>query len=176
VTSELRPVPDFDDLLASDEGHLFLKQDDGALHRVEPCRRKDGYLLANLKKDGRWLPYSVHRLVASAWYGKPDGPRTVTRHLDGNRANNVPSNLRFGSVADNVADAVQAGRLRKGSAHPNSRLTEADVESIRHAIAMNVTYQTIGDHWGVTKSTVCDIARGRTWRSEPTAAVAAVSP
>jgi len=49
------------------------------------------------------------------------------------------------------------------------------VDSIRHAIAMKVPYRTIGDHWGVTKSTVCDIATGRTWR-EPPAAGAAVSP
>jgi hypothetical protein len=39
-----------------------------------------------------------------------------------------------------------------------------------------VPYKTIADHFGITPSTVCYINRGRTWRSEPTAAVAAVGP
>jgi hypothetical protein len=38
---------------------------------------------------------------------------------------------------------------------------------------MKVPYKVICDHFGVTRSTVCDIHLGRTWRSEPTAAVAA---
>jgi hypothetical protein len=41
---------------------------------------------------------------------------------------------------------------------------------------MKAPYKVIADHFGITRSTVCDIHRGRTWRKEPTAAVAAVAP
>jgi hypothetical protein len=41
---------------------------------------------------------------------------------------------------------------------------------------MKAPYKVIADHFGITRSTVCGIHRGRTWRKEPTAAVAAVAP
>jgi hypothetical protein len=175
VTTELRPVPDYPALLASDDGHVFKQYDDGTLRRLPERVRDDGYVVVDAKKGGKWAPRTVHRLVAAAFIRKPEGPWEVTRHLDNDRRNNSASNLRLGSPADNSLDAVQAGRTRKGSAHPNSRLTEADVEAIRHAIGMKVRYRIIAEHFGITPSTVCDIHRGRTWRRESTA-VAAVPP
>jgi hypothetical protein len=175
VTTELRPVPDYPGLLASDDGHIFKQQEDGGLLRLNEYTRTDGYVVVNAKKDGKWGPRTVHRLVAAAFYGKPAGPWVVTRHLDNDRQNNHRENLCLGSPADNVADAVQAGRIRKGTGHPNARLTESDVASIRAAVAMKVRYQVIAEHFGITRSTVCDIHRGRTWRRESTA-VAVVGP
>jgi hypothetical protein len=175
VTTELRPVPDYPCLLASDDGHVFKKYDDGTLRRLPERVRDDGYVVVDAKKGGKWAPRTVHRLVAAAFIRQPEGPWEVTRHLDNNRANNAYQNLRLGSPAQNSADAVQAGRIRKGTAHPHARLTESDVAAIRAAVAMKVPYKVIADHFGITKSTVCDIHRGRTWRREM-AAVAAVAP
>lgn len=176
MTTELRPVPDYDALFASNDGHIFKQQKDGTLRRLPERVRNDGYVVVDGKKGGKWAPRTVHRLVAAAFIRKPEGPWEVTRHLDNDRRNNSASNLRLGSPAQNSADAVQAGRIRKGTGHPNARLTESDVASIRAAIAMKVPYKVIGEHFGVTPSTVCDIHRGRTWRRESTAAVAAVTP
>ncbi len=171
MTTELRPVPDYDALFASDDGHVFKRQQDGTLRRLPERVRDDGYVVVDAKKGGKWAPRTVHRLVAAAFIRRPDGPHEVTRHLDNDRRNNSASNLRLGSPAQNSADAVQAGRIRKGTAHPHARLSESDVAAIRAAIAMKVRYKVIGEHFGITPSTVCDINRGRTWR-EPAASVA----
>lgn len=175
MTTELLPVPDYPGLLASNDGHIYKQYDNGALRRLPERVRDDGYVVVDAKKGEKWAPRTVHRLVAAAFIRKPEGPHEVTRHLDNDRRNNSASNLRLGSPAQNSADAVQAGRIRKGTAHPNCRLTEFDVAAIRHAIGMKVRYQVIAEHFGITPSTVCDIHRRRTWR-EPTAAVAAVAP
>ena len=164
MTNELRPVPDLPDLLASDGGEIYRRYPDGRLRRLKQTRRRDGYHIVNAKKGGKWAPHYVHRLVASAWYGAPDGPGTVTRHLDGNRQNNDHRNLRLGSAAENVADTVKSGRMRKGAEHPNARLTLADVVAIKHALMLGVSYNVAANHWGVTKAAIADIARGRTWR------------
>ena len=56
---------------------------------------KDGYL--RLKYLGRW--FSVAVIVALAFHGPPE-----VRHLDGNRQNNKPGNLAWGSRRDNERD------------------------------------------------------------------------
>lgn len=46
-------------------------------------------------------PVKVHRLVLEAFIGPSN---LITRHLDGNPANNVLSNLAWGTPAENSAD------------------------------------------------------------------------
>jgi hypothetical protein len=66
--------------------------------------------------DGRRIERFVHALVAEAFHGpRPEG--ADTRHLDGDKANNAASNLRFGSRSENELDKVRHG------AHHNARKT-----------------------------------------------------
>ena len=59
----------------------------------------------------------VHQLVALAFHGpRPEG--LETRHLDGNKLNNTPENLAYGTHAENMADA---------SIHYWERLTFEDI-------------------------------------------------
>lgn len=48
--------------------------------------------------------WSVHRLVCLAWHGLPSHPSLEVRHLDGDRLNNVPGNLAWGTARDNARD------------------------------------------------------------------------
>lgn len=53
----------------------------------------------------------VHRLVAAAFHGPcPEG--LEVRHLDGVRTNNVPTNLAYGTHAENIRDTVRHGTFR----------------------------------------------------------------
>jgi|SRR5215469_5923115 len=56
---------------------------------------EDGY--AMVKVGGR--PRHVHVLVQLAWAGPPE-----VRHLDGNKSNNKPENLAWGSRVENEQD------------------------------------------------------------------------
>ncbi|MBN9520993.1 HNH endonuclease [bacterium] len=116
MTSELRPVPDYPGLLASDDGHIFKQQGDGSLHLLKERSRTDGYVVVDAKKDGKWAPRTVHRLVAAAFYRQPEGPWEVTRHLDNDRGNNCASNLRSArrpTTSPTPSRPVACGRARR---------------------------------------------------------------
>lgn len=49
----------------------------------------------------------VHRLVAEAFHGPSDLPHV--RHLDSDKLNNTPSNLAWGTAAENIHDNVVRG-------------------------------------------------------------------
>jgi hypothetical protein len=51
---------------------------------------------------------TVHRVVAEAFHG-PLPPEMQVRHLDGNRENNAPSNLAYGTRSENMQDQVRHG-------------------------------------------------------------------
>ena len=53
----------------------------------------------------------VHRAVLTAFEG-PRPPNIVVRHKDSDRANNVLTNLEWGTRVENAADTEAAGRLR----------------------------------------------------------------
>lgn len=59
---------------------------------------RDGYLTVELQGLGGRL---VHRLVAKAFVPNPDNKPCVN-HIDGNKQNNVPSNLEWVTIAENT--------------------------------------------------------------------------
>lgn len=76
---------------------------------LSPGPRSRGYLQVNLSLHGVVKPYSVHVLVAAAFHGpRPKGMEI--RHLDGNKANNQPSNLAYGTSSENKQDAIRHGQ------------------------------------------------------------------
>lgn len=70
--------------------------------------RKGGYLGGNLSHDGERINFEVHVMAAEAWHGpRPSGMQV--RHLDGNKLNNDPTNLAWGTFSANMLDKVQHG-------------------------------------------------------------------
>jgi hypothetical protein len=70
---------------------------------------KDTYL--RVKHRGRW--YGVAVLVCLAWHGPPE-----IRHLNGDRQDNKPGNLAWGSRRDNERDKRENRRKEKISHRP----------------------------------------------------------
>ena len=70
---------------------------------------RDGYWRVTLSGGGRRSgPVLVHRLLMEAFTGPcPEGEET--RHLDGNRANCVLSNLAYGTHDENMQDMIRHG-------------------------------------------------------------------
>lgn len=67
-----------------------------------------GYLLVRPSVNGQAKTRPIHQLVCEAWYGpRPEG--AVVRHLDGNRQNNTPGNLKWGTPAENSEDMLLHG-------------------------------------------------------------------
>lgn len=72
---------------------------------LRPSVTKRGYQHVIL--DGRRWP--VHHLVLEAFVASRPFPRAETRHLDGDPSHNWPTNLLWGTRADNAADKRRHG-------------------------------------------------------------------
>lgn len=122
--------------------------------------RADGYQTVYIDRAPRYL----HRLVCEAFHGPaPEG--FVAAHGDGARARNVPSNLRWASYAENEADKLRHGTKAQGSRSGTSKLTEAEVISIRSAYRLGLgTQAAIGAAFGVAQTKISDIVNYKTWK------------
>jgi hypothetical protein len=114
---EWRPVNGYEDLYeVSDRGNVrpYGKPD----LRKRPSRK--GYWTVTLYRSGRRKTVMVHRIVIVAWYGRPaDG--LEARHLDGVNTNNLPSNLAWGTKAENEHDKLLHGTARPKLSHKTCR-------------------------------------------------------
>lgn len=141
---------------------------------LKAYRDKSGYLVIYLQRDGESKQYrfTVHKLVALVFLGPPAFPEAVVRHKDGSGrlgygANNNVSNLEWGTQAENVQDSVLHGKVKRGSSHPRSRLTEDVVAQIKQAIVNREGFEDIAKRFNVSSGLVWSIARTGSWAHVP---------
>jgi len=70
------------------------------------CPNKAGYIIYVLSKNGKTKSFRGHRLVAKTWAGKS---QLLCCHNDGNKINNVVSNLRWDDCCGNQQDRIKHG-------------------------------------------------------------------
>lgn len=76
-----------------------------------------------------------------------------------------PAHLFLGSPADNMADMVAKGRQTRGVDAPKARLTSPQVLVVKAAYESgHVSYDDLAEAFGVTKSSVYAIVKGKSWR------------
>lgn len=127
---------------------------------VKPILGSRRYLVVNLTASGRRSQVFLHKIVAEAFIGsRPDG--FVACHCDGDRMNNVPSNLRWDSQKSNIADKFDHGTWQYGEAIGNSKLTDADVMTIRKS-GMRIC--EVVRMYGISKTNAARVVHGETWR------------
>lgn len=142
-----------------------------AVGDVRSCRRGDwrllkpglagnGYFTVALN-DGESI--CIHRLVAEAFIENPDGRRTVN-HKDGVKTNNVVGNLEWATFSENLIHARKMDRERLGGRQACSKLTLNDVLEIISLRGIGAEYKALAEAYNVSKSAICHILKGRTWR------------
>lgn len=132
---------------------------------LRPCRVSSGYLAINL---GRRVTVSVHRLVAEAFLPPVCGGSHVN-HIDGDKGNNVLSNLEWCSQQENNIHARRVLGKCLGEEHGLSKLTWDKVEDIRSRVGQ--TAEEIGREFSVTGACIRQIQLGKTWRQRPSHSV-----
>jgi hypothetical protein len=92
--------------------------------------KKNGYILSYVNKKGGYLSViltdkhknkytKMHRLVASAFVPNPFA-KTNVNHIDGNKQNNISTNLEWVTPKENTAHAIQLGLVSlEGLIHYN---------------------------------------------------------
>jgi len=72
-----------------------------------------GYLSTTLWKNGKGSSSSIHRLVALAYIPNPENKPQVN-HIDGDKSNNIVSNLEWATRSENVKHAYDTGLTKIG--------------------------------------------------------------
>lgn len=92
------------------KGERYSVRDNGAVyrHKRKGKRKRPNDNEWTFGKENNSNPYllhsgvRVHRIVATAFHGKPDDPKYVVDHIDTNCRNNRPENLRWLSRLENA--------------------------------------------------------------------------
>lgn len=94
----------------------------------------NGYLYTTLSINGKKKNFFVHRLVAYTFIGHPANDRLEINHIDGNKENNIPSNLEWVTSSQNTQHSFDTGLQSKkvlSIRQHNRKLTPLDVVHIK---------------------------------------------
>ena len=124
---------------------------------IYPKRAKSGYATLTL----RMFPHMslLHQYVIRHYHGEPKSAKSVTRHLCGRGAFGCvrPDHLLWGTQKENGADTSRHGTQAK-------KLTEKKVRKIRQLARDGAKRKDLAAMFGVDKSTIGDVLRGKIWR------------
>ena len=111
LSMRIRIMSEFEkEVECSFKGKRYSVRDDGSIFRHAPDGKKPTKL-DNVWTYGKYNPKTgyaefggerVHRIVATAFHGPAPSPQHVVDHIDTNRRNNRPENLRWVSKLENI--------------------------------------------------------------------------
>ncbi len=109
---------------------------------------------------------TVHRLVAEAFIDNPQNLAQVN-HIDGNKKNNSVSNLEWVTNEENIRKGVELRLFQYGEKHHAVTLTKTQVKEIRQKyIPMVYSSLKLAKEYGVSKPTILNIVKFKTWKYE----------
>lgn len=153
----------------SDQGRVrsFLFSKTGRLMNLDAD--SNGYVRVHFQFKKTWL---LHRLVATVFLPNPLSLPAVN-HVDGNKRNNVASNLAWVSHGENMRHSwrhLETYKNRvamspRGEENRNAKLRAEDVLAIRAAYTNGgVSYSQLAGQFGVTKNNIGAIVRKQNWK------------
>ncbi len=162
------PIPDYEHLYeASTHGrirrasaaHYFPKG-----YVLKQTKTKAGYLSLCLVNKGKVRSFRVNRVIAAAFLG-PAPEYAHVNHRNGVKTDNRLANLEYVTPSQNQQHAYDMGRLtsafKPGSQHPNAKLDEDKVRTIRQSSAIPAS--VLARQFGVSVATVRNVRRGANW-------------
>jgi hypothetical protein len=154
---EFRDIPGIPLYVASSDGRIYRKGS------ATPLTGKsvNGYRVVKLSFGPLRKYHSVNRLVCLAFHGEPPHDGMQAAHLDSIRDNNRPSNLKWKTRKENVADKIEMGTTNDGARNGMAKLTAEQALAIRHSAEDDAL---LADRYGVLKATIGNIKNGRSWK------------
>lgn len=108
---EKRPIPNYDGYFADIYGNIWSnKFNKWRKLKASLAGSKKHYLdVCLINNEGKQKFINVHSLIAKAFLGEKANPKWQICHKDGNKLNNMPGNLRYGTAKSNYKDRIKHG-------------------------------------------------------------------
>ena len=137
---------------------------------LSPAKDRGGYLYVYLTGKNQKAKFMyIHRFVAIHFVGNLE-EKNFVNHKDGNKINNVFSNLEWVSKSENTKHAYSNNlmgvgiNLMLGEKNKSSKLTEKEVLEIRELHKQGMNCLTISKQYSVNNSTIDRILKRITWK------------
>jgi hypothetical protein len=120
----LTQIPGYPGYYAKENGDIYASRRSYMPKLLHYYLSPKGYHVVDLYNNWQRKTVTVHKLIMLTFIGsRPDGLNEI-RHLDGNKANNHLSNLKYGTSQDNADDKKLHGTCYKSFAkcHPDRPL------------------------------------------------------
>lgn len=174
IPSELLQTP-YDDYFVDRDGNVWSTK--RGLLKMSLANNQ-GYPFITVNNHGKRISMMVHVLVCTTFHGEKPSSKHEVRHLDGNRKNNTPNNLRWGTRSENIRDSIRHGtskihELGKIWGKINSykrenrkyKLTISDAGKIREAFKSGaVSQKALSVEYAVDASLISRIISNKIWR------------
>ena len=129
-------------------------------HRLTLTTRKSGYITACFRAGSKNHVRYIHHLVLESFVGpRPDGMECC--HGPDGASDNRLENLRWGTPEENDQDKLLHGRLLRGDRHPNTKISDREVDVIRFLADEGVPRILLAAALGVSRARIGDLASGR---------------
>ena len=124
-----------------------------------------GYRTTSYRIGDRIHSIPFHRVICETFHGVKPSLKHHAAHIDGNKLNNRPDNLRWATPKENEADKERHGTKLRGENVSGVRLTASCVKEIRKEYGRGVRDQRdIAKEYGVSQRTIHLIVTGKTWK------------
>ncbi len=117
-----------------------------------------GYKCVDLKVSGNRKTMRVHRLVSMAFIGEPS--KEMVNHKDGNKTNNILSNLEWATRSENELHAYYTGLKKSNEKHKKAivesnkkRRTLAN-DTVKYIRNSNKSQYELANELGISRANV----------------------
>lgn len=123
-----------------------------------------GYCRVGLYKGGKVTTKYVHHLVYYSFV-KVTTVGKELNHIDGDKTNNILSNLELVTPSQNTLHAYKNNLAKKGERHYLSKLKTSEVIEIKKDYDnKKCTQVELAKKYNVTRQAIHAIVRGKTWK------------
>jgi hypothetical protein len=160
-----KEIPGFPNYYAGSDGEIYSdnyrwKKPGHAYRKLKYGKQITGYRLVNLpckKSKNGFRCQRVHVLICSAFHGiRPKGKECS--HLDGDKQNNKPENLKWETSSENKIRKVQHGTHDRGCNNSRAVFTIEDVLAIKEMLEKNIPHKHIASIIECSRTTISRIA------------------
>lgn len=134
---------------------FYMAGSDGSIKRTGPrgivlkpyINKHNGYEYVSICIHNKKVTTRVHRLIAEAFYGDPNGLQV--NHKDGNKTNNAIDNLEYCTQSENMKHAFATGLEKRNGVKVIDLDTKEVFETLTDAA------HAVGGHTGEMVNRVC---------------------